>query len=753
MAIGTPRLAEAIERARERAGSLDEDLASLAERVRGARPAAVAPQAQQRARRRFLETLYSEEGQAEQAFERIIGGNELQDVNYLPRGSLVARAILRIVIRATGGRVLGYGTGVLIGDGVLLTNNHVLPNSDVAGASYAEAHYERSLEGSESPAQAFALQPDKLWYTCKPLDFTVVGIAETDRAGSARLDALGWVPLVGTVGKVLEGEWLTIVQHPRGERKQLCIRENQLLKCQADVLWYSTDTLGGSSGSPVFNNDWLMVALHHSGVPETKNGMWQTIHGRDYDPARDGESDIKWVANEGIRVSRIVETLRTDNAVANAQLVQPLLKLNIGDIQVRAPVLFRGGASQRPAAVTPAVPVTGPATHARSPFQEDRMSARRISVTLEVDSDGRVQVVNQQAAESTTAGPVHAERGRERPVIAAPVVPERDWVGGYRPDFLQHGERPDPDLIVPLPNVRERGKIAPLIDQYGQTFSEEKRADGVLSYKGFSVVMNKDRRFAFFSAANVDGGMRTMVSGRNDKWLYDDRIARDHQVDNSFYRQKSKGQPNLFDRGHLTRRDDMEWGTDVLDAVNRANGTCVWTNCAAQHEVFNQGRGDTLLWQDLEKYILEQTAAHHQFRAQVITGPIFGAADPVFRGIAYPLDYWKVVVAVTAQGKPFATGYILSQKEVIDRFGLGVEATLDVPFGAFGTYQRTISEIENATGLTFTYGPDGRSLSEVDPLMKNAWRPNRRRRRSGSQESTGADDSDALQSFDDLVLS
>src|SRR6185369_6792500 len=110
-----------------------------------------------------------------------------------------------------------------------------------------------------------------------------VAVSAQDKSGSERLGALGWVPLIGGTGKAAEGEWLNIVQHPNGERKQISIRENQLLKRADDVLWYSTDTQPGSSGAPVFNNNWLMVALHHMGVPEEKNGKWQTVDGRDYD--------------------------------------------------------------------------------------------------------------------------------------------------------------------------------------------------------------------------------------------------------------------------------------------------------------------------------------------------------------------------------------------------------------------------------------------------------------------------------------
>src|SRR6185369_6114461 len=99
-----------------------------------------------------------------------------------------------------------------------------------------------------------------------------------------------------TTGKVTIGEWLTIIQHPNGEQKQVCVRENRMIERTDDVVWYSADTLGGSSGSPVFNNDWYVVALHHSGVPEMVGNRIQTVDGHDWDPNRDSEEKVKWIA-------------------------------------------------------------------------------------------------------------------------------------------------------------------------------------------------------------------------------------------------------------------------------------------------------------------------------------------------------------------------------------------------------------------------------------------------------------------------
>lgn len=725
----------AIEKAIDRAKALGDDLEALKNEARESRPAELVSDQQKRKRRDFLLALYGNANEGLQAFERVLQGNELQDASYLWRGALAARTVMRIVLRRGGGGVAGYGTGFLVADGVLVTNNHVLPSADVAARAEAQSQYERDAMGVDLEPESFAIEPGELFFTSVELDFTIVAVARTAKSGNARLGELGWVPLIGTTGKVGEGEWLTIVQHPKGERKQVCVRENQLLRIHDDVLWYSTDTEPGSSGSPVFNNDWLVVALHHSGVPRIVDGKWQTVDGRDYDESRDGADRIDWVANEGVRTSRIVDTLRADPAMAAHPLVRPILDSRVVSLHDRLPVLYPDGVAP-PCSATP-IPISEP--------KEDTMTSRRITVTLEIDDTGNARVVGTAGgAEAALAGDLAFEAAKKKNLIDAPVNPAEDWKEGFAPDFLGTG-----NLRVNLPKAPAQ-LIAPLKDAYGQTFSPAQKRAGELKYKGYSVVMNRERRFAFFSAANVDGGMRPNISGRSDDWLWDDRIERAHQIDNSFYKN------DRFDRGHLTRRDDMEWGDDVFDAVNRANGTCTWTNCVPQHEKFNQGKEPgVLLWQQLEKYILEQTAADGQFKLQVITGPIFGNADPEYRKIQYPLDFWKVVAGVwTAQdGKKslFATGYILSQKDMIDKYGL--EEAAEIPLGAFGTYQRSIATIEDATGLKFTYGAN-RPLSEVDALtLSTNWRGRGRRRRGGgAHEGFGAGADDALASLDEIVL-
>jgi endonuclease G len=293
---------------------------------------------------------------------------------------------------------------------------------------------------------------------------------------------------------------------------------------------------------------------------------------------------------------------------------------------------------------------------------------------------------------------------------------------GYDPAFLGGG------FIVPLPIMGDDLEWAaePLLGT---------EAEYELKYDGYSVAMHSERRLAIYTAANVDGGHRFALGRPADEWRYDPRISRAVQLGNFYY------QNNKFDRGHLTRREDMEYGGSARAAVARAADTLHWTNCTPQHSGFNQSKE---LWQGLERHVLEDSLEANVFGAQVFTGPILDEGDPAwdkFPEIQYPTRFWKVAAAVTSSGRLFAAGFILDQSEVIAQ--QGIEAAVEVPFGAFKTFQVPISEIEELADLTFPcVAPGGAAafLRDVDPLHG----PRGRRRAANARNRTRIHDTEAF---------
>jgi endonuclease G, mitochondrial len=260
--------------------------------------------------------------------ERIIGNNDLFNINHLEKGMRAALSVGRIAIRSNAnGSVRGHGTGFLVAPGVLMTNNHVLPNAATVKHSQLELNYQLDLYDRMAAVEYYSLEPSRLFFTDAKLDFTIVAVANGSHTGRPITD-FGFLPLIEETGKVVKGEYLTVIQHPSGMPKQIAARENVLVTILDDFLHYHTDTAPGSSGSPVFNDQWEVVALHHSGVPEknakdkyilTDGSIWQS----EADDHR-----IKWIANEGTRVSRIVATIKGHSpasAVADA-LVKAMLE-------------------------------------------------------------------------------------------------------------------------------------------------------------------------------------------------------------------------------------------------------------------------------------------------------------------------------------------------------------------------------------------------------------------------------------------
>ncbi|HEX8193535.1 MAG TPA: DNA/RNA non-specific endonuclease [Allosphingosinicella sp.] len=233
-------------------------------------------------------------------FERVIGESDLVSINFLDRGRRSADAVCRIKLPMDGGHA--YGTGFLVGPRLLMTNNHVLASTAEAAQAEAEFGYEHDIDGVLKEPVRFNLDPHQIFFTSTELDVTLVAVAPISDSG-VPLERYGWLPLVPVTGKVLDGEWVSIIQHPSGQAKQIAIHASQIMKLDAktvDVrvdyfIHYSTDTEPGSSGAPVLNDQWQVVALHHKAVPAPASQR------------RAGGPE--WLANEGVRVSAIFSVL------------------------------------------------------------------------------------------------------------------------------------------------------------------------------------------------------------------------------------------------------------------------------------------------------------------------------------------------------------------------------------------------------------------------------------------------------------
>ncbi|MEU0794483.1 DNA/RNA non-specific endonuclease [Amycolatopsis sp. NPDC005961] len=544
--------------------------------------------------------------------ERIVLTDDLLGVGYLEGGVTASAAIGRVNIRDGRGRLTGYGTGSMISPDLLLTNHHVLPDAATAGSSVIEFDYQDGVDGLPRPVRAFGLDPDRFFVADETLDFALVAV----KASADELRPFGFNRLIGSEGKAIVGDFVTIIQHPRGGKKQVALRENRIVDVLEKFLHYETDTEPGSSGSPVFNDQWEVVALHHASVPA------------------EGHAEYGGFLNEGIRVSRLLEFLRGQRFTPDRQALLDRL-------------------ATRPERGTPARPVPDGA-------------AQPLTLTLPVDI--RLRAEPPAAPESIRIDPDYSNRE------------------GYDPDFL-------PGHTVPLPGLSDA--LAALAATNRQAAGEPRY---VLPYHHFSVVLNKVRRLAFFTAVNIDGRTSQPLRREADRWSLDPRVDAGEQVGEEIYR------ANPLDRGHLVRRLDPAWGATAAIAQLGNDDTFHFTNCSPQHEDFNQNK---TTWAGLEDYVLNN-ADNHDLKVSVVTGPVLAEDDDRYRGVQLPRQFWKVVAMVRADGTLSATAYLLSQEELIH----GLEVAGEFDYGAYRTYQVPVRRIADLTGLSFG------ALTDADPLER-----------------------------------
>ena len=257
-------------------------------------PSLIEPLDRQRTRAQLLhlETLSTRIGQDPSAsrrlFEAVIGKDDTLPRRFLTYGEEAARAIGLITVRTNDGAA--GGTGSLVSQHLVITNNHVLASEEVAQRAVLElGYYELDADTFPSTRQIFRIDPGKFFFTSEDLDFTLVGV-ETDN-GSASTAGYGSLDLFFDSGKALLGERVNIIHHAGGRPQMISIRENTIIDVFDEWIHYMADTAPGSSGAPVFNDEWQLVAIHHASVP---------IGGSDEDGG---------IVNEGIRISAILREL------------------------------------------------------------------------------------------------------------------------------------------------------------------------------------------------------------------------------------------------------------------------------------------------------------------------------------------------------------------------------------------------------------------------------------------------------------
>jgi endonuclease G len=611
----------------------------------------------------------------ENAFERAMGDIDLVGIDYLYNALRAAEAVARIVIPRVEGNRTGYATGFMVSPDLLLTNWHVLKTEQIASLASAQFGYQADPSGAERISTTFALRPDRFFLVNEHLDYCLVGVDPTTQKGPSALGSFGWLRLNPQLGKVDYGQWASIIQHPGAQLKQLAIRENAFFPIDetSDFLSYHSDTLRGSSGAPVLNDFWEVVALHHSGVAaKDKDGHYLDHQGNPIIGREATDDEVKWLANEGARVSRIVE-----DALRNAK---PSAIRDTFEETVR-------GRLEHPLAAIFGIESAMTARSAGSALADGGTAGpgqRRyfvpVDVTLSLGDGLSTSATFPIPVPVSTAGTGAPAAGQTSEFELAF---DEDYSNrtGYDDKFLGRGR------AVPMPTIDPAGNslIAPTLDGGKQ-----------LDYYHYSVVMHAPRRLAIFTAGNVDylaadRDKRTRKElGKRDEWRTDGRMDEKYQIPKRFYDRWKK-----LDYGHLFRRDDGFWGSSNQEREYANADTFHMTNCSPQHEAFNRSNLDGL-WGNLEETIKAQAAdpGYAVSKLCVFSGPIFDDnKDLVCADIRVPISFWKVVVAPEPGHKIKVYGFILKQANVLKD---------DPPFEEFDPsgYERSFASLEAIEAVT-----------------------------------------------------
>jgi len=291
---------------------------------------------------------------------------------------------------------------------------------------------------------------------------------------------------------------------------------------------------------------------------------------------------------------------------------------------------------------------------------------------------------------------------------------------GFKHDFLVD-EIVNENVAFPILGTKHKNDVAPVA---GSDTS-------IVNYMNYSVQLSASRRFPFFTASNIDGGLFKKAN-RAPSWKKDERV-RAYQWGQELY----SADKSDFDKGHMTKREDVQWGETPGLAQKAADSTFFYSNAVPQHKELNQQ-----IWKSLEDYVLHTETRKKSLKVCVFTGPVLTKNDPPFvttvkdETILIPIVFWKVVVFPKEDGKLYRVGFMMSQQKLLTENGIveeleaaTAEDELFMQFDDAATYQVNVSLIEQLADIKLpkainTY-MDNRSVKlvlkeiDIDPDLES----------------------------------
>ena len=204
--------------------------------------------------------------------EAVVLRDDMVPFGFLHGGLAAARAVAKLMVTrhddgrptlVSGKPVVHLGTGWLVAPGLLMTNHHVVAARAQGDAPPSAADLRAQAVGmtvlfdyDDDATAGTAVEAVELVAADPGLDYALVRLADAGRPPLT----LSTEP----VAAVSPGQEIAInvIQHPDGRSKRFALRNNVLTAATPTELRYLTDTLGGSSGSPLLDDTWQVVGLH-----------------------------------------------------------------------------------------------------------------------------------------------------------------------------------------------------------------------------------------------------------------------------------------------------------------------------------------------------------------------------------------------------------------------------------------------------------------------------------------------------------
>lgn len=190
----------------------------------------------------------------------------------------------------------GCGTGVLVGPDLVLTNYHVMKkllDAPAERAAWSVRFDHKLAENGTDILSGITVELAEEWDvdhapfsphdlvadpqgepTADELDFALVRLARAvgDEPLSPKSEqARGFVRLRATAVDFVATKMVAILQHPKARPMKLALgmSEKLVLNAAKNRVRHGIPTEEGSSGAPLFDQAWNLIALHHAGDADT----------------------------------------------------------------------------------------------------------------------------------------------------------------------------------------------------------------------------------------------------------------------------------------------------------------------------------------------------------------------------------------------------------------------------------------------------------------------------------------------------